>query len=190
MSSERYRRGTTIPFEARFEDANGDPVLNATGVVIIRRKSDDKFFNGISWQAASFELAMAEVNETNAPGYWKGEFDSSKGNNDDEYVVEIKDTSGNSVNKLEKLFWYVGAYLNIVEDMVIKILGLTHENFVLEPLEFTGDIMTKGVIRLYDSKANAETDNPNVGLLAQYNIDSPHNGNRLIKYTSTLAVSP
>ena len=193
----RYLEGQTIPYETRFEDALGAGEITATGVISLRRTDDDKYFDGVSaWQVAFVEYAGVKVGDANSPGFWRFPFDSSLGNDVDNYVAEMRDSSGNSVNQIELQFDQVGGYLDILDDkldtMTVtlnKVVGLSHENFVLDPTDFdTTDPkeMIKGKVRIYDSKANADIDNGVTGLVAKYNIDAPRTLGVLDKFTMTL----
>ncbi len=217
MTSERYLESEIITYGGRFENSLGVPITNATGVIKIRRTSDDQFFNGTTFQATAITNAMTEVDEIEAPGEWTFDFDSSLGNTTDKYVVDIIDQSGNADNELETQFSIVGNYLDLVEDkvdiidtnldalivttdsieskidsMIVTleaILGLSHENFVLDPTDFdTTDPkeMIKGKVRIYDSAANTTIDNGVTGLIREYDIDAPRTLGVLDKFTMTL----
>lgn len=187
MSTERFKVGQTIPYEGRFEDGSGNGITDADGVISIRRTSNDEYWNGATWQVAFVTNAMAEVSEANAPGFWRFDFDSSVGEPVDNYIAEMLDTSGNSSNKLGLSFSYVGNYIDPIETTVDRIVGLCHENFVLDPTEFSVDNeMTKGEVRVYDSAANATTDDGVTGLKNKYPIVAPRTDGKLDKFTQTL----
>ena len=189
MPSERFNTGATIPFETRFEDANAAGITNANGVIFIQRLSDQQYWNGVSFQTIRTSVAMTEVDETNSPGLWRFDFDTTVGLDVDEYLVEFKDTSLNSVNTLELLFAYIGDFLDGLSDAVARILGLQKDNFVLDPTEYSTDkVMTKGDIRVYDSVANANTDDGFTGLVFEYHIEAPRNDGKVTKYTQTRVV--
>ena len=191
MSNERFKTGQTIPYEGRFEDGSGNGITDADAVISIRRTSNDEYWNGATWQVAFVTNAMTEVSEAQSPGFWRFDFDSSVGNAIDNYVAEMLDTSGNAANKLGLSFSYVGDYIDPLEtkidsqnDSIARILGLVHQNFVLDPTEFSTDNeMTKGDVRIYDTPANATTDNGVTGLLYEFSIDAPRINGMLDKFT-------
>lgn len=226
MTSERYLESETITYGGRFENSLGVPITNATGVIKIRRVSNNQFFNGTTFQTAVTTVAMTEIDEVNAPGEWTFDFDSSLGNTTDKYVVDIIDQSGNADNELETQFSIVGNYLDVVDDKIdiidtnldaliittdsietkidiidtniddiintltaitadtARILGLSHENFVMEPTSFnTDDQILTGEVRWYDTAANATTDDGSTGLLGSQTYTSPRSDGLLIKMT-------
>lgn len=70
-----------------------------------------------------------------------------------------------------------------------KVKGLVHENLVNEITSWAAnDVATGGQIRIYDSKANALTDDIGTGLIAKYDYITARSldGLRLIKFTQTL----
>ncbi len=200
MSTERFKEGQIIPYQGRFEDGAGNGITDAAGVIAIRRTSNNNYWNGATWQVAFVTNVMSEISDANVPGFWKYDFDSSVGDAVDNYVAEMIDTSGNSSNKLGLSFSYVGNYIDSIETTVddtntkvtaqdaqlLKILGLQHENFVLEPTAFENNEMTAGDVRIYDSKATAELDDKVSGLIAKYSVTAPRTGGELDKFTQTL----
>lgn len=69
------------------------------------------------------------------------------------------------------------------DDMVARMLGLMHENSVLDNTSFDSlNNMTAGRIRIYDSKANAQAAGA-TGLLATYSITATYVGGNLATYT-------
>jgi hypothetical protein len=81
--------------------------------------------------------------------------------------------------------------IDALDTKVDRVLGLMYENSVMEPLTFQDDgngnqIMVTGEIRIYDSKANADTDDGSTGLVAKYAITQSHIGDKLTKFTQTL----
>lgn len=80
------------------------------------------------------------------------------------------------------------AVVNAQSDNITKILGLVHQNFVLDPTEFSTDNeMTKGDVRIYDTAANATTDDKVTGLLFEFSIDAPRINGMLDKFTQILS---
>jgi len=86
--------GNTEPLEAQFE-SEGVPITNATGVIYLRRNDDDTYYNGTTHGATRVSIAMTEVSETQAAGFWRYDFDTT-GIAAGTYTIEIEDTSGNS----------------------------------------------------------------------------------------------
>lgn len=171
MSSDRFDFGDVIKYEARFEDGAGAGITNAAGKINIRRKSDDTFWTGFVWQAAPFEIIMDEISDANVPGQWKFDFDTAPHLSVDQYVASISDSSGNAVNRINQQLAYVGE--TAANDELKRLLGLSHENFVFDPLTYdTQGRMITGVVRCYDSKANADTDDNSTGILYRYDVDS------------------
>ncbi len=104
---EQLPQNTIIRNEATATNANGSLVLNASFVIFIRRKSDDKYWTGLLWQTARVSIVMAEVSETNLPGIWRNSFDSDADaeplhNAEDTYYFEMIDTSNISVYPIQK----------------------------------------------------------------------------------------
>lgn len=190
MSNLRTQYETTTPFIARFT-SSGTPILNATGVIFIYRVSGTKeYWNGSSWQTARVSVSMTEISETNQPGDWIYLFDNSVGISIDEYVIEMVDTSGNSDNPIERLALLVGGYIDPIVESISRLLGLSHENFVLDPTSqaVTG-VMTAGDVYIYDNATNATADLRTVpgGLTYKYHVEAPHSlAGILIKFTQTL----
>ncbi len=194
--TERFLEGATIPYEAYFVDANGDGITTAAGKISIRRKSNNQYWNGATWQAANFQLTMTKVGDANSPGFWEFDFDSTVGDAVDDYVALMSDSSGNAVNRPDPRFDFVGGYLDLIEDQIdaqnlvlTKILGLNHENFVLDPTEFAAapdNEMTKGQVRIYDTAANATTDDGSTGIINKYDIDAPRTNGKMDKFIMTL----
>jgi len=192
MAIERFNFGDIIKFKTRFEDLNDDGITDASGVIFLYRESGVKeYWNGTSFQVARVSVVMLEVGEVNHAGVWEFSFDTSVGLAIDEYVAEFRDTSGNSVNKIEILNALVGGYLDPLVTDIQRLLGLNHENFVTEPTAFAtpSGIMTVGDVYLYDTKANADADGRSIatGLIAKYHVEAPRSPSTgfLIKFTQT-----
>jgi len=91
----------------------------------------------------------------------------------------LDDTNNNSVA--------INGKIDTQAAQLIRILGLNHENFVMDPVTFdvNGSLLT-GIVRLYDSKANADTDDGATGLIHTYNIKSVRTTQGFLgKYTQT-----
>lgn len=80
------------------------------------------------------------------------------------------------------------------EDMVAslaRLLGLSHENSVMDVTSFTLGKLAAARVRLYDSKANADAASAaspgayNTGKVAEYAINAVYSGFDLLKYTVT-----
>ena len=108
----------------------------------------------------------------------------------------LKDTATVSANiglikaKTDNLPVNTSATLQGMVDQLTRTLGLLHENSVLDSTVFDGDNnLLAGRLRIYDTKANAESaasTSPaggTTGLLATYNINADYTGGNLVKYT-------
>jgi len=193
--STRYLFGDTISYKVRFENAAGVGIANATGVIYIYRNSDKQFWNGSAFQVGRVSLTMFEISETNQIGQWVFEFPTNLTGAlaIDEYIAEFEDTSGNSVNRSEFDSALVGGFIDPIVTDIKRLLGLSHENFVLDPTAFTTNgIMSAGDVYIYDSKANADADGRTIatGAIAKYAVVSPHSSTtgQLIKFTQTKEV--
>lgn len=132
MSSERFQFGDIVTVQGRFEDATETPVTNATGRAFVRRNSDDQYFNGTTFQMARLSLIATEISDTNSPGWWKFVFDTSFGLADDCYAIELVDTSGNSVSKLEIVEAIVGGYVKNLDNKISDVKAKT-DNLPSDP---------------------------------------------------------
>jgi hypothetical protein len=183
-----YNHGETIKYRAKAEDINGDGIANADLVLRIYR-GNNEYWTGAAWQAAPFDLPMTEIDEVNHKGTWKYDFDTTPHNTTDDYFFEVIDNSGNAINQFEIDAFTVsdsGDLANIEAD-VKRLLALNHDNFVMDPLTYdaNGSMLT-GVVRAYDSKANADADDGVTGLLYTYDITGERTGaGYLGKYTQT-----
>lgn len=185
MSNE-YLLNATIDIQTLFQDQFKVPVTTATGKINVRRLSDDLFFNGTIWVAAPTLFSMTKVSDANAPGWQRHLFDTT-GEAKNEYVFNITDPSGNAKNVPQISSAKVGGYPQDIVDLititdgkvdsiaaeVTRILGLSHDNFVLDPTGYdVNGRMTTGEARTYDSKANTLTDDGSIGLTAKYTVTS------------------
>lgn len=185
----RYNHGDIITYEVRAEDAFGVGITNANMHIQQRRRADDAFFNGATWQAAVFNIPMIEKSDTvNLPGIWTLNFDTGPHNSVDDYITEFIDISGNAVNApFVRDENQVGGYLDSIDADLARILGLNHDNFVHDPTDY--DIngrMVTGETRMYNSKANALLDDGATGLLFKYTVTSARTVQGfLAKFTQT-----
>lgn len=70
---------------------------------------------------------------------------------------------------------------------LLRLLGLTNENSVLEPTAYDAEgCMTDAKIRAYNSGANAALDDGATGLLFSWTIKVTYTGGQLTKYLVTL----
>ena len=93
----RYATNATIPIQARLEDNLKVPITTAAGRVTIRRLSDDKYFNGATFDAAPTLLVMTEISEANSPGWWEFNFNTN-GFPDDTYIFTVTDNNSLAAN--------------------------------------------------------------------------------------------
>lgn len=189
MANLRELHKKTTVFIARFTLA-GVPVLDATGVIFIYRVSDKKYWNGSTFVTTRVSNAMTEISEINQAGDWSYSFDNSVGNAIDQYIVEIKDTAvGKSDNLIERLELAVGGYIDPIILDIKRLLGLNHENIVIEAtaVAINGELTT-GDVYLYDTPANATADGRTAitGLTDKYHIESPLTvEGKMTKFTQT-----
>ena len=185
MSSSDFIFGDLLPIEVGFENQAGSPVLGAAGGHAVRRDFDDQFWDGSEWQELRVFLPMDKISDLNSPGEFKIKFDSSVGEKSDLYTVYLKDINGVAFNQLEPLYFLVGGSF---AKQLEKLLGLAHENFVLEGLTFdVNKLMTSGRVRTYDSKANAKNNDGTTGIKDTYLTASEFDTEgKLIKFTQTL----
>lgn len=94
-----------------FIDSNGNKLPTAVAVLTARRAADFLYFNGTIWIATPTQLPMTKVGDANSPGEWWFKFPA--GLAEDEYIIEIIDTSGLSVNNIQ-----IGKL--IVDDELVK----------------------------------------------------------------------
>lgn len=70
---------------------------------------------------------------------------------------------------------------------ILRLLGLTHHNSVLEPLVYNAEgCMTDAQVRAYDSEANAQLDDGSTGLLFSWTIKVTYTGGQMTNYLVTL----
>lgn len=69
--------------------------------------------------------------------------------------------------------------------LMVRAIGLMHENSVLDTTVYSGSRLTSGRLRLYDSKANAQAAGL-TGLVATYTITATYSGNNVATYTVVL----
>ncbi len=183
-----YSHGETINFRARAEDVLGNGITNADLIIRIWRQSDNMYWTGAAWQVAIADIPMIEnADTTNFAGDWSYAFDTTPHAIAENYYSQVVDDSGNAVNApFEIDVANVGSGVAALSDNVNRILGLQKDNFVHEPLTYNENgTMKTGRIRVYDSVANANTDDGVTGLLYAYDITAELTLNKLIKYTQT-----
>jgi len=99
------------------------------------------------------------------------------------YVDVVEIVSGTVGNIYTRLGTPVNADLAsdiaAVNALVVRALGLAHENVYLDNYTYTEGKLTSARIRIYDSAANVGTDN---GVAAVYNITATYSGNSLATY--------
>jgi len=182
---------TVVPFIARFT-LNKVPVTDALGVIYIYRLSDFKYWNDVSglWEVPRVSNDMNEISETNQTGDWIYNFDTAVAGalQTDEYIIEMVDSAvAKSDNTIERLSQTVGGYLDLLIDDIKRVLALQHDNFVMDPLTYdiNGSMVT-GVVRAYETAANADTDNGVTGILYKYDITGVRTVEGFLgKYTQT-----
>lgn len=112
-SGLRYEENQPITIDNEpFIDSAGLKITTAVGVITIRRLSDFGYFNGTTFVATPTQLAMTKIGDVNSPGAWN--FSLPTGLAEDEYIVEITDTSGNAANSIQ-----IGKL--IVDDKLVKL---------------------------------------------------------------------
>lgn len=186
-----YRSNATIPLTVKAEK-NGAGVTGANVAVFIRRQFDNQYWDqdGIQeFVEARTPIAMLEIDTTNSKGWWEFFFETSVGESIDNYIFEFIDLSNVSDNMgdVDKLFAYVGNYLDVLEINVARILGLSHENFVVEGLKFDCNRQLTGRARIYNNADAALENDGATDLNAQYKIASTYDDDgNLLTFTQTL----
>ena len=145
MGTERFKTGATIPVMVKFEDQNGNGIPGATGVLTLQRVSDDQYWNGSAFQVTPFDLAMTEISEANSLGRWDFSFDSSNGLDIDDYIIEVRDTSGNAKNEFDIDRALVGDYLDTVEDK-IDVVDANVDAILIDTNEMQGKLPTNNIM--------------------------------------------
>lgn len=185
-----YAHGDIIPYSVNALGVDGQGITNANMVIQHFRKSDNQFWNGAAWQVARFDIPMIENADTvNFPGRWTYDFDTNPHNLVDDYYSQVVDLSGNAVNAPFQLIHVpLLGHVDSIINSLVKITGLAMNNFVMDPTDYdTQGRMTEGQARLYDSAANALTDDGSTGILFKYDIVSDRTiSGFLAKYTQTL----
>lgn len=70
---------------------------------------------------------------------------------------------------------------------ILRLLGLTHHNSVLEPTAYNAEgCLTDAKVRAYDSETNAQNDDGSTGLLFSWTIKVTYTGGQMAKYLVTL----
>lgn len=98
--NQRYATGAIVGIETLFQDQLNNPIITADGKITARRLSDDQYAQdaaGASFAAAPLLLPMTRVGDTDSPGWWKFDFDTSL-LAADSYVFTITDANSNAKN--------------------------------------------------------------------------------------------
>lgn len=184
-----YKVGDIIKYKTRAEDAAGNGIGTAILFRRIWRDSDNKFFNGSTWQTNIFNIPMIpNPDAVNFLGFWDLDFDTGLGVNNlnDTYNDETIDTSGNAKNAP----WEFGEAL--VVDWISKLLGINHDNTVVEGTTFINGEMTVGDVYHYASALQAENngkvqgDADDEGLIHHWHVNAPIVGSVVPIYTQTV----
>ena len=67
-------------------------------------------------------------------------------------------------------------------DVLSRMVGLLHENSVMSGISYLSGKLAGATVKLYDSRANANTDDGSTGLLYTYTISADYSGGNLSKY--------
>lgn len=189
--SEPFNFGDIIPITAKFVDIDDDGITNATGRVFIHRKSDGKYWNGSIFQTTRISLEMNELDEVNRAGYWNFDFDTVVGLIEDRYYFEVTDTSGNAIEGEGLDDARVGGLLTPITNLILRVLGLLHENAIVSPSYDASGNMISAIVRQYNSKAEADaaiSGDPLIGVKTTWTIASPHTG--LLADSFKLVIEP
>jgi len=117
---EIRQNGSLIDLQILFVDPPGDGVTTATGVLYVFRQSDKQYYTGSAWQVArSSSTGFAKMGDTNHPGWWEYTLDTDGWAND-EYIFEVRDTSGNAVNVIETATVLVGGYVDFIDGSILS----------------------------------------------------------------------
>jgi len=180
MSSEKFRTGEIIPIEAVME-------LGASGVVFIREKLNDEYFDGLVFVGTRVSVAMLLVETTVDRTFWKFDFNTSLGLDTNNYVIEPRNEALTATIQPEVLFAYVDPFFNSLEEKVSRILGLSHENIVIESTAYdpVSSQPTVSTAKVYDTAANAAA-NTALGLQDTYDVLATYDTQgRLVSFTQT-----
>lgn len=153
--------GATEPLEAQFTLA-GVPSTTSIGQVFLRRTDDDTYYNGATHQATRIALAMTEIDDTEATGWHKHNFNTT-GISAGSYNVETEDTTANSDNPLE-------AYtIKLIENTVIdNQVSIEAKIDILDTNVDTG-LVNDGNI---EAKVDIVDGNVDTGLVNDTNIEA------------------
>ncbi len=119
--SERYQSGDNIHIESLFLKNNLNPVTNGSGIILIRRTSDDMYFNGSGWQTTRVSNPMEETDLTEAPGWWQYDFDTSNLSSNDEIIFEVCDENNKSQNVPQLNSSLIGGFIDFIDIPVSSI---------------------------------------------------------------------
>lgn len=96
---ERYALGSTVPLTGVFLDQGGTLLTGLTIGVQIWRKTDGQFWDGASaYQVADPALSATEVDDTNNPGVYQYDFDTSAGATETEHGFLLTEGTGTARN--------------------------------------------------------------------------------------------
>jgi len=101
MSDKSYPLDETISIRVLFLK-NRLPITNAIGNLTIQRLTDNLYFNPTllpadPWQIAPFSILMNEISETNSPGRWNFDFNTT-GFVQDTYLFVVDDSAAQADN--------------------------------------------------------------------------------------------
>ncbi len=92
----RIKKDAVEPVTAFLLDAAGAGVTALSPTLTIRQSSTDQFWTGTALQSAPTNLAMTEVDATDAPGEYRFNFDTGAGSGapEGEYILRVDVIAG------------------------------------------------------------------------------------------------
>lgn len=121
METTRIQNGKTERIEAFFLNSSGAGATGGTPTLKIRRRTDNYFFNGTTFQAAVTTVNMTEVSAANDAGKYFYSFNTA-GLADDDYFITASLASGVNSPQFGEL--KVGGYVNFI-DLAISTVRLS-----------------------------------------------------------------
>lgn len=118
METARIQTGATERIEILLLNSSNVEVTGATVTLKIRRKSDNKFWNGTTFQTGVTTVAMTEINASSEPGKYYYSFDTT-GLDEDTYYIIADSASGANVPQAGEL--KVGGYVDYIDRAISEI---------------------------------------------------------------------
>ena len=157
MDAIRIQSNTSERIDAVLLDSSGDPVTGLAGaqlnMLTLLRESDDKYWDGDSWETAKTDLAMTEQDATNSPGLY---FYVSEALPEDSYTFTLTTSEAYNSPQIGQIL--AGDYTDNLDAAISDVLAdvadiLTDTaNILLDTSEILDNQETLNVIVLNQEK--------------------------------------